>query len=259
MTTSSFRPAPKNVGIVQDRLRYPYLSIGTTETLAKQRSISTVLSPSCRHSLLSFVNLRSPTQSHRLEQVRYFDYRKAAKKKPTRQQDNPFKVLKIHEGVTLYKVAKKKFLKIAMSNHPDMVSSSDEDNSTVEEKKATFIRARIAFEQLAEDPMDGLAIMKDDLEDAMENFDSWFQSETGLETPFQFDLDPQTMKEVAAMTDEIGGGLDRDGGMWALARMVTASVKAGSDAATVLRLEAGDVNSNKTGFTNGSLRRVRKR
>ena len=158
-----------------------------------------------------------------------------------------------------------------MSNHPDVLSSRqgeegdedssstpDEDGITLEDRKEIFIRARIAFERLAEDPNDGLAILKEDLEDAMENFDSWFQSETGLETPFQFDLDPQTMKEVAAMTEEIGGGLDRDGGMWALARMVTASVKAGSDAATVLRLEAGDVKDG-TKLPGGSLRRVRKR
>ena len=64
------------------------------------------------------------------------------------------------------------------------------------------------------------------------------------------------MKEVAAMTETIGGGLDRDGGMWALARMVTASVKAGSDAAVMLRLESGDV---KDRVINGQLRRRRKR
>jgi hypothetical protein len=211
---------------------------------------------------------------HHHQQVRFFDYRKAAKKKiKSLGQDNPFKILRLHEGVTLYKDAKKKFLKIAMSNHPDVLSSrqaggddedasssakGDDDGMTLEERKEIFIRARVAFERLAEDPNDGLAILKEDLDDAMENFDSWFQSETGLTTPFQFDLDPQTMKEVAAMTEEIGGGLDRDGGMWALARMVTASVKAGSDAATVLRLEAGDVkDANKS--LGGSLRRVRKR
>jgi hypothetical protein len=192
-------------------------------------------------------------------QVRFFDYRKAKKKKPTAAHNNPFKILKIPEGATLYKDAKKKFLQIAMKNHPDM-GSQDLSEQEKEEMRETFIQARMAFEKLAEDPMDGTAILKVDLEDAMENFDSWFRSETGLETPFQFDLDPQTMKEVATMTETIGGGLDRDGGMWALARMVTASVKAGSDAATVLRLESGDVKGNgdrAVGST--SLRRVRKR
>lgn len=194
---------------------------------------------------------------HNRLQIRYFDHRKKAKKKSKKAKDNPFKVLKIPEGATLYKDAKRKFLRIAMENHPDTIDDdvSDEDRTKMRD---IFIRARIAFEGLAEDPSDGLAILKDDLEDAMENFDSWFQSETGLTTPFQFDLDPETMKEVASMTEKIGGGLDRDGGMWALARMVTASVKAGSDAATPLRLEAGDVkDQNRT--INSSLRRRRRR
>eukprot|EP00567_Pseudictyota_dubia_P010124 CAMPEP_0197462716 /NCGR_PEP_ID=MMETSP1175-20131217/59883_1 /TAXON_ID=1003142 /ORGANISM="Triceratium dubium, Strain CCMP147" /LENGTH=64 /DNA_ID=CAMNT_0042998297 /DNA_START=15 /DNA_END=205 /DNA_ORIENTATION=- len=42
-------------------------------------------------------------------------------------------------------------------------------------------------------------------------FDAWFEHETGHSNPFQFDLDPATMREVADMTEEIGGGLDRDG------------------------------------------------
>jgi hypothetical protein len=190
-------------------------------------------------------------QHHRL-QYRYFDVRK---KRKAKGKDNPFKVLNIPEGATLYKDAKKKFLRIAMKNHPDTIAGdvSEEDKTKMRD---IFIRARIAFESLAEDPMDGMAILAEDLEDAMENFDSWFKSETGFETPFQFDIDPETMKEVATMTEKIGGGLDRDGGMWALARMVTASVKAGSDAATMLRLESGDV---KDRVINGQLRRRRRR
>ena len=185
-------------------------------------------------------------------QFRYFD---ARKKRKANKKDNPFKVLNIPEGATLYKDAKKKFLRIAMKNHPDTISGdvSEEDRNKMRD---IFIRARIAFESLAEDPMDGMAILAEDLEDAMENFDSWFKSETGFETPFQFDMDPETMKEVAAMTETIGGGLDRDGGMWALARMVTASVKSGSDAAVMLRLESGEV---KDRVINGQLRRRRKR
>lgn len=214
-----------------------------------------------RGGQMSFYQTQQQNHHHSIPnlQVRFFDYRKAKKKKPTAAHNNPFKILKIPEGATLYKDAKKKFLQIAMKNHPDM-GSQDLSEQEKEEMRETFIQARMAFEKLAEDPMDGTAILKVDLEDAMENFDSWFRSETGLETPFQFDLDPQTMKEVATMTETIGGGLDRDGGMWALARMVTASVKAGSDAATVLRLESGDVKGNgdrAVGST--SLRRVRKR
>ena len=194
-----------------------------------------------------------PTLPHNRLQFRYFDHRK---KRKTKKKDNPFKALNIPEGDITYKDAKKRFLQIAMTNHPDTASGdvSEEDR---EKMRDTFIRARRAFESLAEDPMDGTAILAEDLEDAMENFDSWFKSETGFDTPFQLDMDPETMKEVARMTDKLGGGLDRDGGMWNLARMVTASVKSGSDAGAMLRLDSGDVKDKRT--VNGSLRRRRRR
>lgn len=214
------------------------------------------------NSIITFRNLsdylrnQPPPQvlSYQRLQYRFFDNRMRKKRK---RKDNPFKVLGIPEGVVLYKDAKKKFLKIAMKNHPDTISGdvSEEDKEAMRE---TFIRARMAFESLAEDPMDGTAILATELEDAMENFDSWFKNETGLNTPFQFDMDPETMKEVASMTEKIGGGLDRDGGMWALARMVTSAVKSGSDAATVLRLESGDVK-DRGRSPDGALRRRRKR
>lgn len=202
---------------------------------------------------LDHLHLPSPLLYQSI-QVRYFDHRK--KKKKTKKRKDPFKVLGIPEA-SLYKHVKKKFLQIAMKNHPD----THEDSMSEEEKEKMrdiFINARIAFESLVEDD-DGTAILKEDKEDAMENFDSWFKSETGLNTPFQFDMDPETMKEVAEMTDEIGGGLDRDGGMWALAKMVTATVKSGGDAATMLRLEAGDTKQDRDRRVNGQLRRRRKR
>lgn len=186
-------------------------------------------------------------------QIRHFDHRK---KRPKRRKGkDPFKVLGIPEA-SLYKHAKKKFLMIAMKNHPD----THDEEMTEEEKdqmRDVFINARIAFESLVEDT-DGTAILREDAEDAMDNFDSWFKSETGLKTPFQFEMDPETMKEVAKMTDEIGGdvGMDRDGGMWALARMVTSTVKSGGDAATLLRLEAGEEQNRSI---DGELRRRRRR
>ena len=198
---------------------------------------------------------RFPIVRHNRLQFRYFDQRKQ-RRSSTRKKANPFKILNIPEGATLYKDAKKKFLQIAMKNHPDTISVDVSDEKK-EEMRDIFIQARIAFEGLAEDPSDGLAILAEDLNEAMENFDSWFKSETGFNTPFQFDMDPATMKEVASMTEKLGGGLDRDGGMWALARMVTESVKSGSDAGTPLRLEAGD--SSKGRVVTGSMRRRRKR
>ena len=48
--------------------------------------------------------------------------------------------------------------------------------------------------------------------------------------------------------------------MWALARMVTSAVKKGGDAASILRLESGDVKGGgKNPGMTGELRRRRKR
>ena len=61
-------------------------------------------------------------------------------------------------------------------------------------------------------------------------------------------MDVKTRKEVSRVMDEIGGGLDRDGGMWTLARMVANDVKNGGDGASLLRLEAGDVRDRDGNF-----------
>ena len=67
------------------------------------------------------------------------------------------------------------------------------------------------------------------------------------------------MQEVAKMTEELSVGLDRDGGMWTLAKMVTSAVKSGGEAGTLLRLDAGDVKGANGGSGTGPLRRRRKR
>lgn len=182
-------------------------------------------------------------------------------------------MLAIPEG-SLYADAKKKFLKVAMANHPDTHGSrADLTDAERGEMRDAFIAARHAFEALAEDPSDGTAVRVRDLvvdgdpaRAREENFDSWFRGETGWNSPFQLDMDPETMKEVAKMTETIGagesGGLDRDGGMWALARMISSAVKSGGDAATLLRLEGGDPDGKAGGRNrsmNGELRRRRKR
>lgn len=144
-------------------------------------------------------------------QVRHFvfDSRKAKKAK---KQKDPFKVLKVPKE-SLYKDIKTKFLKIAMANHPDMHSEglSEKEQEAMRNK---FIEARMAFERLEEDPEDGTAILVEDLIDREKNFDSWFKNETGLKNPFDVNIDPETMKEVAEMTEKLGGmeGMARDGG-----------------------------------------------
>eukprot|EP00540_Astrosyne_radiata_P012095 CAMPEP_0116836684 /NCGR_PEP_ID=MMETSP0418-20121206/8236_1 /TAXON_ID=1158023 /ORGANISM="Astrosyne radiata, Strain 13vi08-1A" /LENGTH=221 /DNA_ID=CAMNT_0004466487 /DNA_START=122 /DNA_END=787 /DNA_ORIENTATION=- len=172
-------------------------------------------------------------------------------------KNSPFRILGISEDVE-FAVAKKAFLDIAMKNHPDMVRDDDQQNK--DKLREIFMEARTAFESLVEGP-DGSILLREEVEH-IENFDAWFRQETGVDTPFQFDMDPETMKEVAEMTDTIGGGLDRDGGMWTLANMVTNTVKSGGDTGSILKLQAGDVVSSSSSSSpnpeiNGVLRRKR--
>jgi len=70
-------------------------------------------------------------------------------------------------------------------------------------------------------------------------------------------MDAKTMKEVAEMEDTVGHGLDRDGGMWMLASMVSNAVKSGQSGGNILQLEAGEVQQ-KDGRIDGVLRRKRR-
>jgi len=111
-----------------------------------------------------------------------------------------------------------------------------------------FMKARKAFESLVEGE-DGVCMLRVEAEaiDEMmndEQFDSWFENETGFTNNYQVNLDPKTMREVAAATASMGGGLDRDGGMWTLANMVANSVKEGKNAGSTLRLEAGAISES---------------
>jgi len=154
-----------------------------------------------------------------------------------------------------------------MKNHPDVLNQRlDKDSSDYETdmKKAvdSFMKARTAFESLMEDDDGGciLRVQAEAIEQMMndEQFDSWFENETGFTNPYQFDLDPKTMREVAAATEAMGGGLDRDGGMWTLANMVSNSVKEGKNAGNTLRLEAGQIRDTIPVEIEGTLRRRRR-
>jgi hypothetical protein len=160
-----------------------------------------------------------------------------------------------------YVQVKQRFLKIAMQHHPDTMGSSLTEDEK-EHHRQVFIEARQAFEQIGACPQTGTALLKRDLnqdDDGMDDdaFAAWFQQESGgFDVPF---MDLATMKEVAKMTETLGGecgGLDRDGGMWTLARMVSSNLKNGDGgAADLLRLEAGSVRNNH----NGILRRKKRR
>lgn len=188
------------------------------------------------------------------QNVRHFSRGGYSKLRHKKKKQDPLKILGFaikKDETVAYSAVKAQFLKIAMKHHPD--TSNAKTTEDLEEHKRIFMEARDAFELLAEAP-DGTARLRQDSDQWQEDdFNSWFQEQTGHDMPY---MDAQTMKEVAEMTETVGGGLDRDGGMWTLARMVTQSVKQGDDGRDVLRLEAGEVRSREI---NGILRRKRKR
>lgn len=157
-----------------------------------------------------------------------------------------------------------------MRHHPDM-AGKDADEGTRDKSREIFVRCRKALESLVECEDTGLCLPRSEVErrnakdddDGMsdEEFDSWFAKETGHQNPFQFDLDPATMREVADMHADMAGshGLDRDGGMWHLASLISSAVKSGKEggAESLLRLEAG--NANDVIEAGGKLERRRKR
>jgi hypothetical protein len=164
---------------------------------------------------------------------------------------DPYAVLGVSKDET-YKSVRKSFIQIAMKHHPDTAEASTPEQE--DENRETFMAARSAFEMLIECPTEGRAILRSESELSIEeDVDVWFKEETGYDMPF---MDAQTMKEVAEMTEKVGGGLDRDGGMWTLARMVTENMKSGGDGTDILRLESGDVRDRRI---DGILRRRRKR
>jgi DnaJ-class molecular chaperone len=127
-----------------------------------------------------------------------------------RQKDDPFHILGLSKDSEMkFGAVKKIFLRIAMKHHPDTAGTTDEEK--IRENREIFIDARKAFEAIVEGP-DGIAILRSESDqyDDEEEFDNWFRNETGHDLPF---MDAATMKEVAEMTETVGGGLDRDGGM----------------------------------------------
>lgn len=140
---------------------------------------------------------------------------------------------------------KSAFLKLAMTTHPDLVPEDEKESA-----EAHFIKIRMAFEQIR--PLEnGMAALVDSddsglaSDEAVDEFDDWFYGETGRQAPIgAFQLDRETMIEVAKMEGEVEHGLDRDGGMWHLAGMIANAVKDGGNADNVLKLEMGEVNED---------------
>jgi hypothetical protein len=202
-------------------------------------------------------NLLQPLpQSRRDLHTRHSQEKRHLVRKQKRQKD-PFRILGLSASEKIsYTAVKQLFIKIAMQHHPDTTSAETEEERN--RHRDIFMQARKAFEDIVEGP-DGMAVVRSD-DNADNDWDDdslneWFQQESGgFDMPF---MDVQTRKEVSRVMEEMGSvGLDRDGGMWTLARMVANDVKQGGDGASLLRLESGDVRNREV---NGILRRKRKR
>lgn len=195
----------------------------------------------------------------------------------------PFRTLKISREVD-YATAKKAFLKLAMDNHPDIINQrfmnnnqntsdmSEEEIQELDKKKEVYLqksverfqRAKKAFDDIVETD-DGNCALRIEIEAEEEleknsmseaEFDAWFLNETGHANPYNFDIDAATAREVAEVTSTMGGGLDRDGGMWTLANMISEGVKSGTK--DVLKLEAGEIKEDSNENRAGVRRRRRR-
>lgn len=174
-----------------------------------------------------------------------------------------------------------------MRHHPDKLTGAgttggaddDDDGASRDRSREIFVRCRSALESLVECEDTGMCLLRSEVEerkrsiDGNENdenddmsdaeFDRWFANETGHRNPFQFDIDPATMREVADMHADMAGshGLDRDGGMWHLASLISSAVKSGKEggAEGLLRLDAGNYDPTVPDDAGGRLDRRRKR
>ena len=171
-----------------------------------------------------------------------------------RTKSGPFSVLGV-SSEEQYSAVKRNFLELAMKHHPDTSKARTKDEEAM--SREIFIAAREAFEAIVEGPK-GVAVLRTESDKKWEEeeLNNWFRQESGgFDIPY---MDPQSMKEVAEMTNTVGGqgGLDRDGGMWTLARMITQNVETGGDGSAILQLEAGAERDRQI---NGILRRKRRR
>eukprot|EP00592_Proboscia_alata_P008675 CAMPEP_0194355948 /NCGR_PEP_ID=MMETSP0174-20130528/3790_1 /TAXON_ID=216777 /ORGANISM="Proboscia alata, Strain PI-D3" /LENGTH=154 /DNA_ID=CAMNT_0039125435 /DNA_START=161 /DNA_END=625 /DNA_ORIENTATION=- len=135
-----------------------------------------------------------------------------------------------------------------MKHHPDTASFDSEE----EKKKGVekFMRIRSAFESIVEAEDGYSEIVKAEGDD--DDFNNWFYAETGHEAPnpFDFQLDPDTLREIAEMREvNHNGGLDR-GGMWHMATMVTQGLDISGGLGKPMKLEAGEMSTSKTTTTN---------
>ena len=143
-----------------------------------------------------------------------------------------------------YAEVKNRFQQLALEHHPDRITATNqEDNSThnltSEEATMRFVRYRTAFEAIVEsDDGSGSAVLREDFDfrkvmtEQSNDQTTNAASATAQHVPNYDDMshrhiDPQVLREVAELAEDMApGGLDK-GGLWQFAASMREKAKRG--------------------------------
>jgi hypothetical protein len=192
----------------------------------------------------------------------------------------PFKVLGLKPTTTTYKEVQLAFRKLALRYHPDTANNNlyqhgddtDHNNGAMmSSSSSSFTEIREAFEAIVEGP-NGEAILRNNNDYTVSS--SSFNGSYGEESVshnhnkrpppphdnnnlFHSSINPQILREVAQVAEEMNpGGLDK-GGMWQYANMVNRMAK--EDGLPPLQLGREDDDNNAERRSGSVVRRRRKR
>lgn len=195
----------------------------------------------------------------------------------------PFKVLGLKSPTTTtYKEVQLAFRKLALRYHPDTANNNshphgdetDHNNGVMVSSPSSFTEIREAFEAIFEGP-NGEAILREDNDytTSSSSFNQNIRRNSSQEsdlhnhnkrpTPphdnnlFHSSINPQILREVAQVAEEMNpGGLDK-GGMWQYANMVNRMAK--EEGLPPLQLGRDDDGDNAESRSGSVARRRRKR
>ena len=166
-----------------------------------------------------------------------------------------------------YAEVKNRFQQLALEHHPDRIAATNQEDSstnklTSEEATMRFVRYRTAFEAIVDDGS-GSAVLREDFDfrklmsEQSHGDTTNAASATAQHVPNYDDMshrhiDPQVLREVAELAEDMApGGLDK-GGLWQFAASMRETAKRGD--LPPLQMSVGD-NASKT----KTRRRRRKR
>jgi hypothetical protein len=173
---------------------------------------------------------------------------------------------------TSYKEVQWAFRKLALRYHPDTAGQQQEHNGDDENNKfLSFTEIREAFEAIVEGP-NGEAILRDDNCTILVHNEARFRTtdnnndnemeinnnrmmspshDNNISDFLHPSINPQILREVAQVAEEMNpGGLDK-GGMWQYANMINNMAKE-EGRLPPLRVDGGVIADDEEGTTSGS-------